>query len=253
MKKIFLFTLLIGGIIFSGYAQNVSPKKFRYRYEMVRIDSTLDKKVDPSLAKYVDKQKSLLDQKMNVVIGKSAVTMVPKVPQSLLSNYLTDLLLKNAPAYAKKGQVDHCDLCILNLGGMRTQLSAGNITVGNIYAISPFDNYIVFVDIKGSELKKCFQRFHPVTGKAVYSGAQVTFKNDKPVEVLVQGEPIQDEKVYKVVTLNFISEGGDKIMSGLQFEDVLFLPVIFRDFILTEIKKTTEPITAVEDDRAIVR
>ena len=236
-----------------GYAQNVKAKNFHYRYQMTCLDSTFDSKTDSGLEKYMARQKARLNKKMNEGIGQCPETMVMKVPQSRLSNYLTDLLLQKASAYAKKGQVDHCDLSILNCGGIRASMQAGNVTVGNIFAISPFDNYLVFVDLKGSELRKCFERFHQTKGKAVYSGAQITFQNQKPIDVLVQGKPIQDDRIYKVVTLNFISDGGDNIMSGLQYEKVVFIPVIFRNFIIREIKNMSGPITANEDDRVIIK
>ena len=50
-----LFTIIILSITVFGYAQNVSKPKYQYKYEMVRLDSTYDAKIDPKLAKYVEK------------------------------------------------------------------------------------------------------------------------------------------------------------------------------------------------------
>ena len=244
---------IVLGIAIGGYAQNVGKKPVRYTYTMVRLDSTWDAKTDAKLARYVARQKAKLDKQMGVVIGQCAVTMNSAAPQSPLSNFLTDLLLEKSPEYIKSEAFPRCDIAMLNFGGIRSQLSAGDIHVGDIYALSPFDNYLVFIEVKGSELRKALERFKPLTQNAPLAGAQMTFQGDKPVQIKVAGEPLRDDRIYKLVTLNFISEGGDNILRDVQYEKVLYTPVVFRNFLIREIKKMSKPVTASEDDRVILK
>ena len=51
-------------------------------------------------------------------------------------------------------QLGKADIAIQNGGGLRRTLAAGNITVGDLYEIMPFDNYLVVFDLPGSEIKK---------------------------------------------------------------------------------------------------
>ena len=235
-----------------GYAQNVSAPKYHYQYQMIRLDSTYDAKIDPKLAKYVNKKRHQLEKQMQVVIGHTDAELESFAPESPLSNLLTDLLLNEASHYINDTAFDNLDISMLNFGGIRTSMPAGNVTVGDIYSISPFDNYLTFIEIKGSELRKALSRF---TDKfnAPYSGAVITYKNNRPTQILVQGKPLDDNRIYKFVTLNFISEGGDHLLEGIQYEKIEYTSITFRDFLITELKAMNargETITGKKDGRA---
>lgn len=219
---------------------------------MVRLDSSLDAKANPKLVKFVDKKKSKLDKNMNVVIGRTDMAMVNFKPASPLSNFLTDLLLENGPQKVEPAAV--CDFAMLNFGGIRAQLPEGNVTVGNIYALSPFDNYLVLIDVKGSELRKALMKF---TDKfsAPMAGIKMVYRNGRPVKILIGGEPLSDTKTYRMITLNFIAEGGDNLLRDVHYERVVNSNVIFRDFLLEEIQKMTREGKVIHcelDDRVVI-
>lgn len=226
--------MILLGITFASYAQNHS---YKYKYRMVRLDSTYDAKLDPKLVSYMERHKARLDKKMNEVIGYSEVTMNVASPQSPLSDLLTELMLKDGPAAI--GQAP-CDLSIMNFGGIRTNLQAGDVTVGDIFKISPFDNYLVVVTVKGSELRKAVNRFRLDKLKAASAGMQVSYKDNVPYKILIQNKELQDNEIYRLVTLNFIAEGGDDILQGLNYESIEYSDVIFRDFLIDEVKKITK-------------
>ncbi len=46
------------------------------------------------------------------------------------------------------------DIAITNGGGLRRTLEKGPITMGDMYEIMPFDNYLVTFDLKGEDVKK---------------------------------------------------------------------------------------------------
>lgn len=244
---------IILGITTLGYAQNVSKPKYQYKYEMIRLDSTYDAKIDPKLAKYVEKKRRQMEKQMQVVIARTDVELESFAPESPLSNFLTDLLLNEASNYIKDTTFDNLDLSMLNFGGIRTSMPAGNVTVGDIYRISPFDNYLIFIVLKGSELKKALSRFTDLFN-AAYSGATIVYKKNKPVEILVQGNPIDDSRLYKLVTLDFISDGGDHLLEGIQYEKVEKTSETLRDFLITELKAMNtrgEKVTGKQDGRAV--
>lgn len=240
------------GIACVGYAQN-----FQYGYQMIRLTSQYDSKIDPKLQKYVARQKARLDQEMSVVIGYSDAALSSFVPASPLSNFLTDLLLTKSPDYVNDTLFHQCDLSLLNFGGIRSQLPAGEVTVGNIFSISPFENYLTFIEIKGSELRKVFNRFNEKSNNAPFSGAQLTFAGSgRPSRILVQGKPLVDDRVYRLVTLNFIADGGDNILRDIQFEKKITTDVVFRDFLIQEIRNMTQEgrhIVGKMDDRVIIQ
>lgn len=246
MKILTLTISLILGITFFVDAQN------HFDYKIIKMDASYDTHVDSKLQKYVQRQKKTLDQKMNEVIGQCTTTMTSFAPASPLSNFLTDLLLNKSGQYTNDPTFKQCDLALLNFGGIRSQLSSGNVTIGNIYSISPFDNYIVFLEIKGSELRKALNRFRPAKNDAPFAGAQIVYQGDYPSKILIQGKAIDNDKLYRIVTLNFISEGGDNILKDVHYERSLYTNTIFRDFLVTEIREMTRgglSITPISDNR----
>ena len=253
MKLKSLSFCIILSITAFGYAQNVSAPKYHYQYQMIRLDSTYDAKIDPKLAKYVDKKRHQMEKQMQVVIGHTNAELESYAPESPLSNFLTDILLNEASKYIKDTMFDNLDVSMLNFGGIRTSMPAGNVTVGNLYSISPFDNCLTFIALKGSELRKALNRFNDKFN-APYSGVVIQYKNNHPSEILIQGNPLDDNRIYKLVTLNFISDGGDHLLEGVQYEKVESINVTFRDFLITEIMAMNargETITGKKDGRAL--
>ena len=237
-----------------GYAQNVSAPKYKYQYKMVRLDSTYDAKVDPKLAKYVVKKRAQMEKQMQVVIAHTDAELESFAPESPLSNFLTDILLNESSKYIKDTTFDNLDISMLNFGGIRTSMPAGNVTVGDMYRITPFENYLTFIVLKGSELKKALGRFNDQFN-APYSGATIVYKNNKPIKITVQGKPIDDNRLYKLVTLNFISDGGDKLLEDIQYEKIEYTTVTFREFLIAELKAMTargEKVTGKKDGRVVV-
>lgn len=237
-----------------GYAQNVSAPKYKYQYKMVKLDSTYDAQIDPKLAKYVEKKRHKMEKLMQVVIAHTDVELESFAPESPLSNFLTDLLLNETSKYTKDTLFSNLDVSMLNFGGIRTSMPAGNVTVGDIYRISPFDNYLTFIALKGSELKKALGRFTDQFN-APYSGVTITYKNNRPSQILVGGKPIDDNRLYKLVTVDFIAEGGDHLLEGIQFEKKESTTVTFRDFLIAELKAMTtrgEKVSGKKDGRAKV-
>ena len=221
---------------------------------MVRLDSTYDAKVDPKLAKYVVKKRAQMEKQMQVVIAHTDAELESFAPESPLSNFLTDILLNESSKYINDTTFDNLDISMLNFGGIRTSMPAGNVTVGDMYRITPFENYLTFIVLKGSELKKALGRFNDQFN-APYSGATIVYKNNKPIKITVQGKPIDDNRLYKLVTLNFISDGGDKLLEDIQYEKIEYTTVTFREFLIAELKAMTargEKVTGKKDGRVVV-
>ncbi len=244
-----LSLLFILGLTTFCHAQN-----FIYDYQMICLDSTWDESIDPKLQQYVDKQKAKMGVELDEVIGQCEEALYAYTPASPLSNLLTDMLLKQTPLYTSEEELSG-DLAILNFGGIRTHLPAGDVTVGDIFNLSPFNNTIVVLDIRGSELRKALMRFSERNATAAFAGGQITFLSGTPYKILIQGEPLEEERIYKVITLDFIAGGGDKILNDIEYLSTLNTGVLYRDFLIQEIRKITQTgqsIRGYKDDRVII-
>ncbi|SCG81869.1 bifunctional 2',3'-cyclic nucleotide 2'-phosphodiesterase/3'-nucleotidase precursor protein [Proteiniborus sp. DW1] len=148
-------------------------------------------------------------------------------------------------------------VAIQNGGGLRESLEKGSITMGDMYAIMPFDNQLVTMELKGSDLKKAIDHGinHPDRGNGQFAGLIVEF--DKNAEhgnrvtkiTLEDGTPIDMEEYYTVTTNDFLITGGD----GYDFSNArnvvdTYIPI--RD-VLVEAIKEAKVITPVPVDYLI--
>lgn len=116
-------------------------------------------------------------------------------------------------AHAMK-EIGQTDVAIVNGGGIRAPLTAGEITVGDMYTILPFDNQLVTLKVKGSELKKLIE--HGINPKdfgwGQFAGLKVWYDNTTNTITsmrLEDGTLVEDDQEYTVTTLDFLITGGD--------------------------------------------
>ena len=200
----------------------------------IPIDSQTEKLADKSYTEHLQPLKQQLGVKMNVVIGEAAETMKGHAPESLLSNFSADVYRQAGTDYL--GQP--VDVSIVNLGGLRTVISAGNITVGKIYELMPFENELVILWLKGDKLLELVQFFASVGGEGI-SGIRMEINNGKAVNVTVNGNVIIPEKIYSIATSDYLAGGNDKMFQLAQSEKRQNTGIKLRDILLKYIKSET--------------
>lgn len=237
-----------------SFAQNTT--KFKYHYESVKMDSTFTEPVDLTMSTYIENLRSQMGEKLNVVIGQAAMDMPRYKPQSPLSNFLVDQLFIFGNQYFKQNNIqDSIDLALINFGGIRASLNAGKITVENMYQIAPFDNYAVILYVKGSELRKMYKKFSEKENGAL-SHSQTIFQNGRIVSYTINGAPIDEQKTYRLITLDFLQNGGDGFLDGVVYEKVIYTGVLIRDVYTERITQLTSEGKKIEvkmDQRVIIK
>ncbi len=111
------------------------------------------------------------------------------------------------------------DIAIMNGGGMRTDLPAGDVTLGNVMAIFPFGNTVRKAEIDGKTIRAMLE--HSVYGYPAsfggflnVSGMSFSFDPTKPVghrveDIFINGKPVDDNKIYTMAATDFQFAGGD--------------------------------------------
>ena len=255
LQQLFLFLLLSGTILNVCIGQNTG-KKFSYQYELVKMDSTYAEPVDLTMSTYIENLRSQMGEKLNVIIGHASMDMPRYKPQSPLSNFLVDQLFIFGNQYFKQNNIqDSIDLSLINFGGIRASLNAGKITIENMYQIAPFDNYAVILYVKGSELRKMYKKFSEKENGAL-SHSQTIFQNGRIVSYTINELPIDDQKTYRLITLDFLQHGGDGFLDGVVYEKVIYTGVLIRDVYTERITQLTgegKKIEAKQDQRVIIK
>jgi 2',3'-cyclic-nucleotide 2'-phosphodiesterase (5'-nucleotidase family) len=136
---------------------------------------------------------------------------------------------------------------LTNGGGLRRSLYKGDITMGDLYEVMPFDNQLVTMKVSGKHLKQLID--HGIDADYMtdgqFAGLYVVYNPDKPYEERVEmlaledGTVVEDDKWYTLTTNDFILGGGDKYnFKGAK--EVVDTYVQIRDVLEEAIKEAKE-------------
>jgi 5'-nucleotidase len=127
--------------------------------------------------------------------------------ESVMGDMVADAMLNNFPTY---------DFAVTNSGGLRQDIDAGKVTVGQLISAFPFPNTIVQLEMKGSDMRQIFEHGAGLTNGIlqVSKGLEIVYDEKKTignrlVKCNIKGVPLDDNKTYKVLTSNFLADGGD--------------------------------------------
>ncbi len=149
---------------------------------------------------------------MTTVLARVNQAFSRRRPESSLGNLVADI------CFAKfRHMGSPVDVFITNLGGIRNDLSAGNISINATYEILPFENSLVWTRVTGRELLQIMEVIAKRGGEPL-AGATLLFAGKGAVVVssTVGGKPIQPERVYSLGTNDYLVTTGflRKVLQG---------------------------------------
>lgn len=214
---------------------------------IMAIEGLID---DEEVKAIVDKYQVEIAPVKNLVLGKTVNELNhDRYKNSILGQWSTDVMR----------EATGVDIAFQNGGGLRTSIAAGDITMGNLYEVMPFDNTLFTVELTGKQVIDVLNHGigNEEFGDVQFSGIKVKYDKAKPegervVEVtMLDGSKLEEDKIYKVVTNDFMGAGGDKYTMFLEGKNAVdtFSPV--RDAFVDAIKKV-QTIDFKGDDRLII-
>ncbi len=188
------------------HAQDYKVRSFCW--ERVEVTSRLDATPSAEAAAIVAPYKASVDSIMAPVLGMSRVAMPKGRPESLLGNWAADVMVEGGTATG----LAPADMGLCNVGGLRNNMPEGIVRRGDIILISPFENYVVVLEMKGSDLLELMNNIAAVGGEAVSSSVRMEISADgKLLSCTIGGEPINPHRTYMVATIDYLAEGNDKM------------------------------------------
>lgn len=222
--------------------------------EPVKITSAYDRHPNPETATLLAHYKGKVDSIMLRTIGTSESILTRNKPESPLSNLIADILRESATPYIGKA----ADVALMNMGGIRNDLPAGEISYGNIFEIAPFENTLCIIKMKGTELLDLFRNIAAVHGEGI-SGAQLTITSGGELVkvILSNGKEIVPDNDYYLATIDYLAEGNDKMHALKNIPDKQYPShAILRDLIIKHIETQTrlgKKIQAKTENRIIIQ
>ena len=92
------------------------------------------------------------------------------------------------------GSVYNARVAFHNSGGVRASIPSGPVTFGTLYRSFPFENQLVVVDVTGLQLVSWLNY------------GLVTYGASASTNTFLNGEAIQSNTIYKIITINYITE-----------------------------------------------
>lgn len=177
----------------------------------------------PDVSALVDRYAAAIAPIAGRVVGRIEGSLASRGNDldSPLGNLIADAQL----AATRDEQKGGADIAFINSGGVRarfTPATDGAVTYGQIFALQPFGNNLVVLEMTGSDLKRLLeQQFAAANPAAIrqsmlipsegfsfsYDRARPT--GDRIVAMSLLGQPIDTGRSYRVTVNNFLASGGD--------------------------------------------
>ncbi|MCS6922806.1 MAG: bifunctional metallophosphatase/5'-nucleotidase, partial [Fimbriimonadales bacterium] len=130
-----------------------------------------------------------------------------------------------------------------NMFGIRIELPRGPIRYYDLARMMPFGNTIVRFEITGRDLKRLLTEQRPTV-----SGIRYRLENRQLVEATINGQPIEDDRLYKGTTNSYFAERYLKPL-GISYADT---GKVLLDVVAEYIRKQRR-VSPVYDGRRVVR
>lgn len=208
--------------------------------------------VDSMIQSFMKPYRDSIEHAMSKLVAVSESPLVKGKPESKLTNLVSDILLESGKEYCKIKNLNFIpDVSYVNYGGLRASLPQGQITVGNIFGLMPFENEIVLIRISGDSIRKMAERIAARGGEGV-AGLKIGIRDGKLSTLRIAGKAVDSAATYWLVTNDYIANGGDQmIMLSNPIERINTKQKI-RDFLirnLSERYKKDGVISVKEDGR----
>ena len=184
--------------------------------------------------------KNILEKDMSRVIAVSAEEMIKERPESNLTNFLADMLLQEGKKIAA-GLEQHLipGISYYNYGGIRTFLPEGEITVGKIFELMPFENELVFIELSGAQVQEFLNIVAEKGGDSV-GGVRFKIADSKAQNVEVEGNSLNENENYWLVTNDYVAAGGDGLEVFTRRRNFVPGHVKIRDVIIAHLEENNE-------------
>ena len=183
---------------------------------------------------------------VNRHVATIPVTLTRQGPQYPLGNLIAD-----AQRWAAKG-----DVAIMNNGGIRTELRAGDATYGSLFEIQPFGNTLYSLTMTGDQLRGLLEA---MLGKSSVddhiSGLTIKYDPSKPkgsriVSVTMSdGTPLSGSRSYNVIVNDFLATGGEGYNAGGRATASRPTNIVDLDALIDYLKSLASPIVAPTEVR----
>ncbi len=229
MKNVICLLFLV---IFTSCKDNSQNYNKQYLNSLIEVNTNEDSLINV----FIEPYKTSIESEMNEVISFAKSDLKKNKPVGNLGNFVTDLCLSYAEA----------DICIMNNGGLRSSINKGNITVGMIYELMPFENELVIVELSKTDFFEMLRHIIEKGGEPI-SGVKVVATNNEIIDYKPKFNFEKKEKI-KILTSDYLADKKEFFKTKEQIK----IGIKLRDAIINYCKNNDTIFSKVDDRIKII-
>lgn len=169
---------------------------------------------DAAIENFIKPYRDKIDADLNKVLANAPETLDKTGEwQTPMGNFLADITFAKSNSVFQLREKKSLDICLLNHGGIRSIIPKGDVTQRTAYEVMPFENSAIVIGLKSEQILEMInyiiaeKKPHPLKGLTFTIG-----KDNQPKNILVNAKPLDSNKIYYVVTSDYLSNGGDNML-----------------------------------------
>lgn len=182
--------------------------------------------------------------------------------ESTLGNFVADALLASLSSSDRGG----AEIGVVNPGGLRAELEAGEITYAEANAVLPFLNNLWTTTLTGAQFKTALEQQWQRTAEGAvpskpylqlglsknvsYTFDETREEGDRITGIMVNGAPIDPEREYRIGSFSFLLQGGDNFREFANGVDTTDTGLVDRDAWI-EYLRANSPVSPSYDRRSV--
>lgn len=239
--------LLLGIALLSLTACKTTSLQVANVQTQKNISINKELKDDEGFAKFIEPYTLKLNKEMNQKISYTQVDLTKEGDNSNLGNLLADYTFDGADVWTKANLNKNVDAALINIGGIRTTIGKGDILLKNVFEVMPFENEVIIVKMKGSDVQGLFDYYAKTQVNNPVSHLYIETNNGQLTKTLINGKVVNPNQDYYIATSDYLALGGDNMKFFSKGESIP-TGIKLRDLFIDYFKKNAE-INPKEDIR----
>lgn len=244
-------------------------KIWDYYYQLIPVNNdapynSTNKKISERISEYAEKVRDYGKEsagQLAITIGNEGEKV--KTELTVTGGLVTEAIKHRFP---------QVDVVLQNSGGIRLRrtVGPGEITVADVMELYPFENQIVILELKGSDLKSVLEhsaRVYPrpndaflqsvgleytidsakTSQKLSDDGLTILSEGNRVLDVKIGGVPLDNDKYYKVAVNDYIYNGGNGFSQFKNAANVTNTGLLVYDVICDYVKQNSPVSVEVKD------
>lgn len=246
VKKIYLLSLL-----FAAMACKQSQVALK-SVDGKQIPITDSLSQNQEVLEYIAPYQKHINEEMSAVLAYApqSYSKTEGPYNTAIGNMMADAVFEMSNPIFKSRTGNSIDGVLLNHGGIRSTLNAGDVTMRTAYDIMPFENSIIVVELSAEKAREMFEYLKSGKAHPIANMQLILNTDDSIKQATINGSPIEDSKTYFIATNDYLRQGGD----GMTFFDNPVSETVL-DYkvrsVLIDYFKEKDTIAPVRDNRFI--